>query len=172
MGSFNAKPLVAGSSYRWYTQVEYSVAAGRKRAGNIGNDLKEIRVMPSKAEVVVKSEVVVYGLNAKMFEEGKADFVLAVAAELGLSASKVEIIEVLDLAQRKRSSGVKVVDEEQESSVKSAVGNLGENLGEGLTSWNPALFGGKSVGGAKVLKVERTGPVVVAEGGNNDPNGK
>jgi hypothetical protein len=25
--SFNAKPLVAGSSYRWYTQVEYSVAA-------------------------------------------------------------------------------------------------------------------------------------------------
>merc|ERR1711998_662682 len=69
---FNAKPLVAGSSYQWYSQVEYSVSAGRKRSPAMGNNVQEVRVGEETDGVVIESSMVIGGLSAADFEQGRA----------------------------------------------------------------------------------------------------
>merc|ERR1712167_47647 len=161
---FNAKPLVAGSSYQWYSQVEYSVSAGRKRSPAMGNNVQEVRVGEETDGVVIESSMVIGGLSG-------ADFVLAVAAELGVAPSSIRIVSVTDAnsGRRKESGGVEVVytvkvSKSEEAAMKKQVEGLDQGLIEGLSAWNPTLFSGKEVSKSVVRAVkESERPVVVVE---------
>jgi hypothetical protein len=163
--SFAAAPLAQGSGYRWYSQVEYSVTAGRKRAGQTGADVKEVRFGgEARADtVLLQASLNIEGISKDVFiRDGQADFVLATAAQLGVAPSSVRVVGVT--ANARRTSTISVtytvrVAAEDETRVANAMNSIAnEDLADALESWNGLFAAASLTRGSTATKKTETRP--------------